>query len=287
MTRWPTLGVMANPEPWLTVVTVVWNDAAALELTLRSTAQQRVRGVEHLIIDGDSSDGTKELALQWSAKDPRIQVLSAPDDGIYDAMNTGIAAARGRYLHFLNAGDRYIGASALATVHDQLQRQPVVWLRTPVLFVDAEGQPSRPMPFPPFDPRAFVRGSQPVYHQGAFMTRSELARLGGFRCEYTIAADYDLMQRALADGIVPDSVAEVLVEVDDAGVSTQQWPKALLDVHRSRSKAAGPASKLWSAGQTGYKLAATAGRRAARRSAERLLGDGRTSRLRGVPTARA
>jgi len=274
---------MANPEPWLTVVTVVWNDKAALADTLLSVSSQQVSGVEHLIIDGASSDGTKELALAWAARDARITVQSEPDQGIYDAMNKGIAAANGRYLHFLNAGDRYLNKAALAVVLDQLQREPVVWLRTPVVFVNASGQPSRPVPFPAFHAKSFIAGDQPVYHQGAFMTRAELAQLGGFRLEYPIAADYDLMQRALAAGIVPASVSEVLVEVDDAGVSTQQWPRALLDVHRSRTQSAGLTRRAWSAGQTGYKLAATAARRTARRSAERILGSQRTARLRGVP----
>lgn len=105
-----------DKTPLFSIITVTFNAEATLERTFRSAEQQTSRQFEHLIVDGGSRDGTLRLARDYAARntDVHTDIVSEPDRGIYDAMNKGIRRARGRYLIFLNAGDKFHAADTLA-----------------------------------------------------------------------------------------------------------------------------------------------------------------------------
>ena len=87
--------------PLLTVITVCLNRADTIAVALASVAGQPGCDIEHLVIDGASTDGTQEILARW----PGVRVLSEPDRGLYDAMNKGLRLARGRYVLLLNSDD--------------------------------------------------------------------------------------------------------------------------------------------------------------------------------------
>ena len=89
--------------PSISIITINYNDITGLKRTLKSVREQTVNDFEHIIIDGNSSDGSKELIQK--TKDNYSYWVSEPDKGIYDAMNKGIAQASGNYVLFLNSGD--------------------------------------------------------------------------------------------------------------------------------------------------------------------------------------
>lgn len=92
--------------PAISIITVVRNDADRLQQTMASVAQFKGPLTEFIVIDGASTDSTGDIIASGS---PMIDLsISEPDSGIYDAMNKGIALARGRYLMFLNAGDELL-----------------------------------------------------------------------------------------------------------------------------------------------------------------------------------
>jgi len=95
-----------NPE--FSLITVTYNAGSTLQRTLQSAASQTFRRFEHLIVDGGSTDSTLALAQAYQQQNPDISVgiSSEPDRGLYDAMNKGITRARGKYIVFLNAGDK-------------------------------------------------------------------------------------------------------------------------------------------------------------------------------------
>ena len=100
------------PEPvyQLTVITVCWNALEDLKPTVESVLRQKTKGsisIEHVIVDGASTDGTPEWLAEQLAAGNIERYVSEPDRGIYDAMNKGINLARGEVLAFLNAGDTY------------------------------------------------------------------------------------------------------------------------------------------------------------------------------------
>ena len=89
----------------LSVITVTYNAKHTLERTLKSVQEQTYPAIEHLIVDGNSNDGTVALIQQY--ENERLKWISEPDKGIYDAMNKGAKMATGDYLCFLNAGDTF------------------------------------------------------------------------------------------------------------------------------------------------------------------------------------
>lgn len=265
-------------EPWLTVVTVVRNDAPGLAATLSSVAGQHVPGVAHLIIDGASTDETAEV-LERAGRQKSTSVVSEPDAGIYNAMNKGLALSRGPYIQYLNAGDVFSSPHELAWVAERLNEGPCEWLRTQVRFVDESGRQTRPLGSTRID-RHFWWGWQTTLHQGAFMTRELLTRLGGFDESFRVVGDFDVMRRAVEVGVVPRCIDRVTVDVDASGVSTQLWRHGFREMHRSRSRGHSAAIRWVSAVEVSSHIGIVAGKRAARSVAEHLLGEQVVKRMR-------
>src|SRR6266581_7368792 len=104
--------------PLITIITVVYNGAECLRQTIESVIRQQYDDLEYIIIDGGSTDSTLDVIKSYeNAVDYWV---SEPDNGIYDAMNKGIACSSGRYLLFLNAGDMLVAnLSELASLFTQ------------------------------------------------------------------------------------------------------------------------------------------------------------------------
>lgn len=103
-------------EPFVSVVTVALNAAGTIGDTIASVSMQETDfPLEHICVDGGSTDGTRELIDRWAARSGRIVRVYEPDSGIFDAMNKGLRAARGEYILFLNADDFLTAPDVLAT----------------------------------------------------------------------------------------------------------------------------------------------------------------------------
>lgn len=114
---------MKAKEIKITVATVTWNPGSLLERTLHSVEEQTHPLVQHVIVDGRSSDQTLTTIRQYQERngiDSRpaheITLLSEPDHGLYDAMNKALLLATGDYIVFLNAGDKFHSPDTLALV---------------------------------------------------------------------------------------------------------------------------------------------------------------------------
>jgi glycosyltransferase involved in cell wall biosynthesis len=107
-------------KPAFSIVTICLNNRAGLEATLASVARQTERDFEHLIVDGGSTDGSREL-LEQHGDWPWLHWASEPDHGIYDALNKGLRRATGRFVIFLNAGDTFCSDDVLANVAARLE----------------------------------------------------------------------------------------------------------------------------------------------------------------------
>ena len=109
----------------LSIITVNYNDKAGLERTITSVFKQEFKDFEYIIIDGGSTDGSKDLI---EANTDNINYwVSEPDKGIYNAMNKGIAQAKGEYLFFLNSGDDFIDSDALQNIVQCLTGEDIVY----------------------------------------------------------------------------------------------------------------------------------------------------------------
>ena len=93
----------------LSIITVVYNAQSTLQRTIDSVRSQTwTEHIEHVIIDGASTDGTLDILQHYKKSNPKlsISIVSEPDKGLYDAMNKGLHKAKGTYVCFLNAGDK-------------------------------------------------------------------------------------------------------------------------------------------------------------------------------------
>lgn len=106
-------------KPLVSVITVVFNGVATLECTILSVQQQTYDNIEHIIIDGGSTDGTMDILLKY---DGFLDYwVSEKDAGIYDAMNKGIALASGTYVGLLNSDDFFSSSDAVRHIVEALQ----------------------------------------------------------------------------------------------------------------------------------------------------------------------
>ena len=96
----------------VSVITINYNNAEGLRKTINSVLRQTYGHIQYLVIDGDSTDGSKAILTQF--KEEISYAVSEPDAGIYQAMNKGIRAAGGDYLLFLNSGDSFVNDTAIA-----------------------------------------------------------------------------------------------------------------------------------------------------------------------------
>lgn len=101
-------------EPVLSIITIVYNNVRDIERTMRSVLNQSYPHIEYLVIDGASTDGTKDIIEKY--QDQVAAYISEPDKGIYDAMNKGLNLATGDYVLFMNSGDELYDKETVAAV---------------------------------------------------------------------------------------------------------------------------------------------------------------------------
>lgn len=109
----------------LSIITINLNNAAGLQKTVESVVKQTFTDYEYIVIDGGSTDGSAEIIKQYA--DNITYWVSEPDKGIYNAMNKGIAKAKGEYCLFLNSGDWLINSTGLQNVFDRQPTEDIVY----------------------------------------------------------------------------------------------------------------------------------------------------------------
>jgi glycosyltransferase involved in cell wall biosynthesis len=180
----------------VSVVTVCFNAAKTIKHALRSVSEQSYANLEHVIIDGGSTDGTVDLVRHHGA---RVSTLvSERDGGIYDAMNRGLRCARGELVLFLNADDQYADRDCVADLAHALAESGAESAYGDIAYVrdDAGLTRVRQWKSGTYLRGAFTKGWAPP-HPTFLARRDRLLELGGFDLRYRLAADFDLMMRAL------------------------------------------------------------------------------------------
>ncbi len=191
-----------------TVATVTYNAGQTIRRTLDSVSAQTYDAVEHILVDGCSTDTTISEVQHYVERNTdqrhphNIVLIREPDDGLYDAMNKALAAAKGDYIIFLNAGDKFHAQTTLADVAAQLTRYnqsrlpAVIYGQTDL--VDDEGRflRHRRLSAPEnLCSRGFLSGML-VCHQ-SFYARTDIARRNPYDLRYRFSADYDWCLRIL------------------------------------------------------------------------------------------
>lgn len=202
----------------LSLITATFNAGETLAGNIECVARQSVP-VEHIIVDGGSRDNTMEVVD--AHRKYLAQVVSEPDDGLYDAMNKGIRMAHGDVVGILNADDFYPADDVIERVLEPFEDPDVGAVYGDLWYVDAAdvSKATRKWPAGEFDRNKFYWGWMPP-HPTFFVRRELYDMYGDFNLALGSAADYELMLRFLLKHKVRAAyVPKVLVHMRVGGVS--------------------------------------------------------------------
>jgi glycosyltransferase involved in cell wall biosynthesis len=241
----------------ISVVTAVYNARATIGDALDSVAAQTHPNVEHVVVDGGSTDGTLD---QIARRRGRISAfVSEPDRGIYDALNKGMRMATGDVVGFLHADDVFADADALADVAAALADPSVDGVYADVVFVrpEAPDRVVRRYDSSRFSPDMLRRGWMPA-HPTLYLRREVYARVGEYRTDYRIAGDFEMTIRLFAEARIRcRRLDRVLVRMRTGGASTRGFG-ATLRINREIMRACAehgiPTSPLLLASRYAAKL---------------------------------
>jgi glycosyltransferase involved in cell wall biosynthesis len=229
--------------PLFSIVTVIKNNAEQLAETIGSVLAQTNGDFELIIVDGDSTDNWQEVVE--SVADPRIVCYSEPDLGIYDAMNKGIARAKGQIVGTLNAGDFYQANTLelVASAFSQADRQELA------IAGDIESRTKNGFYHRQYAKAGWGNLYSQMHQPSLFVTKSLYQRLGLFDTTYRIAGDYDFFLR-MHGQVEIQFLGEILTRTSPAGVSGNFYA-ATLEAYRARQ---GRYPRLVNWSITGIKL---------------------------------
>lgn len=211
----------------ITIITAVYNRAETIGQALESVAAQDYRDVEHIVIDGASTDGTL-VEIKNRAR-PGMRVISEPDEGIYDALNKGIAAATGDVVGLMHSDDFFAYSDVLSDVAHSFEDTGADAVYGDLDYVSASdpGKIIRSWKSGAFSRRKIARGWMPP-HPTLFVRREVFDRLGVYDTSYRIAADYDAILRWFGKGgITPAYLPKVLVKMRVGGESNRSIERIL------------------------------------------------------------
>lgn len=221
----------------VSVITLCLNDAEHLSEALQSVADQDYTDLEHLVIDGGSTDGSLEIVRAFADRHSSLRWWSEPDGGISDAMNRGIEYSCGDLVAFLHADDCYAVPSALSEVVKRLKSDPNVnWLTAGIREIDADGNLLRVLPARSFSDSRLLRNNT-VFHPATFVCREAIELIGDFDTGLEYAMDYDMWLRLAKIGppLLLDSIVTSF-RVHPGSRSSAQRLLALEEEYKVRTR---------------------------------------------------
>lgn len=195
-------------HPLVSIITPTRNQASFIEHTLASVRGQTYTNLEHLVIDGASTDGTLEILAREAAAGA-LRYSSEPDTGMYAAVNKGLEQATGDILGYLNSDDVYFPWAVEAAVEALAAHPAAAIVFGDGLKVDERTGEQRLRLFPPFD-RASLAAHESIMQPAVFWRRSVMDAIGPFDATLRYVADLDYWLRAAGAGLGIVHVDELL-----------------------------------------------------------------------------
>ena len=223
-------------KPKITIVTITFNlIKAGRERTFRecveSVHNQTYKNIEHIVIDGASTDGTLDLIKEYADKN-YITYISEPDSGVYDAMNKGLNLAKGDYIAFLNSDDFYHVSDGIQCMVDTLVSNKADFAYAPCRYLKEDDTF-----FGVLEPSIgsfFMR--MPFSHQTLFVKTDLMRKLGGFDSSFRSAGDYDFIVRLCLSGAKSVQCDRIFVSYRLGGISDTQKEQSIQECIKSFRK---------------------------------------------------
>ncbi len=220
----------------VSVITVCFNAAAEIDESIRSVIAQDHGDIEHIVVDGGSTDGTQERVRRYA--ECIAHFVSEPDHGVYDAMNKGLRRATGEVVAFVNAGDMLATRNTVSYMVRAFAEHDADVIYGDALMVDPADitKVKRFWKGGEYRRGNFRKGWMPP-HLGTYIRRSAYERYGLFNMQLKVSADYELMFRFLyKHRLKAQYVPKVLVRFRLGGVSNRSlghiW-RANVEVYRA------------------------------------------------------
>jgi glycosyltransferase involved in cell wall biosynthesis len=178
-------------NPVLSVITIVYNNVTDIERTIKSVLNQTYSSIEYIIIDGNSSDGTKEVIEKYRSR--LAKFISEKDNGIYDAMNKGLALASGDYVLFMNSGDEIYASDIVEKIFNSEPDADIYYGETEMYDGDGNNLGIRRHQAPDqFTWKSFKYGMS-ISHQAIYIRR---ILTEPYDLNYQLSSDIDWIIRA-------------------------------------------------------------------------------------------
>lgn len=205
----------------LSIININLNNATGLQKTISSVLAQTSTDFECLIIDGDSSDGSKEVINKMVNEDSRVTAISEKDNGIYHAMNKGIRLAQGEYIHFLNSGDWLVDSTVVSTMFEELKRlnHPDILIGNKIMIRPDGKMRKCKNSHQPVTVFTFYRGT--IEHTSAYIRRSLFDEYGLYDESLKIVSDWKWYLQAAGLGNAKVGFSDCYVSYfDTTGISS-------------------------------------------------------------------
>ena len=203
----------------ISIITITYNSAKSLPRALQSVQRQLYGDIEHVIVDGASTDGTTDLIKKYADQYKNVRWISEPDKGIYDALNKGIRMATGDAIGFLHSDDVFYSTDSVAHIARALEEEGVQVVYGDLQYCNGE-KVVRRWKSNDFNPCALKYGWMPP-HTTVYVRREVYQEVGEYDEWFRISADYDMMLRIFTAGYRSSYLPEVLVSMEVGGASNK------------------------------------------------------------------
>ena len=207
----------------ISIITATYNSKRTLRDTLESVLGQTFSNYEHIIIDGDSKDGTLDLVNTYAPRyGERLKVISEPDQGIYDAMNKGIKMATGDVIGILNSDDFYTSEDALQVIVKAFAKENIDATYGDIHFVNENDISKRVRYYSSaVFRRSFMRFGLMPAHPSFYCKKVVYEKYGVFDTSYKVAADFENLLRIIYVGNIKTKyIPKDFVTMRTGGAST-------------------------------------------------------------------
>ena len=220
----------------ISIITAVYNGESSIVATLNSVAAQDYSDIEHIVIDGGSSDSTPILVKERGDRVARF--ISESDAGVYDAFNKGLRLATGHVIAFLNSGDTYASGDVVSRMTEVLSDGGIQAAFADVLMVDSQ-DPNRIIRrynSKRFSPKRMIYALMPA-HPSLFVRREVYQCVGEYDSNFKIAGDFEFCVRIfITASIRYRYLNQAIVRMPVGGLSNRGW-RSKLTITREMVKA--------------------------------------------------
>jgi len=207
----------------ISIITATFNSAATIARALESVKRQTYEQVEHIIVDGGSTDDTKEI-VERIGTNGRTIFMPGPDNGIYEAFNKGLRVATGEWICFLGSDDQFSHDRAIEDILPYLERagdEEKKYVYPMVQYVRSDGSEIEVTGINWEKASKSFHKAMNINHCGSFTHNSAFASHGFFNETFKIAGDYEFLLRIFKNGSQPLFVPLVLVKMQTGGISNR------------------------------------------------------------------